>query len=146
KWMHKAALIRSVTHKAGCHNPIPGYTGSELAPPNIISTSESYPPSMGSVCEHLRQSSGRQRKADLPDYVYLPCYLGRGQATPRPGPYAGFLGQQYDALYTECTPSLDKGCACGPGQPQYVRGVPRLPEAPAGGVTLDRLNGRRRLL
>src|ERR1700722_9279064 len=25
RWMHKAALVRSVTHKAGCHNPLPSY-------------------------------------------------------------------------------------------------------------------------
>src|SRR5262249_4224934 len=72
--------------------------------------------------------------------------LGWGQAIRRPGPYAGFLGQQYDALYTECTPYLDKGVSCLPGQPQYVRGAPRLPESHNGDVTLDRLNGRHSLL
>src|SRR5436305_1169338 len=30
KWMHRSAIVRSVTHKAGCHNPLPGYTGAEL--------------------------------------------------------------------------------------------------------------------
>jgi hypothetical protein len=147
KWMHRAALVRSVTHKAGCHNPIPGYTGSELTPPDIISARDSYPPSMGAVCEYLRQNgpAGR-RPLDLPDYVYMPCYLGWGQAIRRPGPYAGFLGKQYDALHTECAPYLDAGKTCAPGQPQIVRGVPRLPEPPAGHITLDRLNGRRSLL
>jgi len=48
------------------------------------------------VCEYLRRGDEQ-----LPDYVYLPCYLGWGQAIRRPGPYAGFLGQRYDALYTE---------------------------------------------
>jgi hypothetical protein len=143
--MHKAALIRSVTHRAGCHNPIPGYTGSELTPPDIISAKDTYPPSMGSVCEYLRQNGGGGKR-ELPDYVYLPCYLGWGQAIRRPGPYAGFLGKQYDALYTECTPYLDAGAVCQPGRPQFVRGEPRLPEAPAVGITLDRLNGRKGLL
>src|SRR5262249_55423028 len=36
KWMHKAAIIRSVTHKAGCHNPLPSYTGCEDNLPNIV--------------------------------------------------------------------------------------------------------------
>jgi hypothetical protein len=147
KWMHKVALVRSVTHKAGCHNPLPSYTGDEQSLGNIVSTSESFPPSMGSVCEYLRQhGKGNKRAVALPDYAYLPCYLGWGQSIRRPGPYAGFLGQQYDALYTECTPSLDKGVACLPGQPQYVRGVPRLPESHGGEITLDRLKDRRRLL
>src|SRR5437773_922314 len=33
RWMHKAAVVRSVTHKAGCHNCLPGYTGSEQMMP-----------------------------------------------------------------------------------------------------------------
>ena len=52
------------------------------------------PPSMGSVCEYLRGGRG-----DLPAYVYLPCWLGWGQAFRRAGPYAGFLGQRYDAAH-----------------------------------------------
>src|SRR5262249_541944 len=27
QWMHQMALVRSVNHKAGCHNPLPSYTG-----------------------------------------------------------------------------------------------------------------------
>src|SRR5262245_15058542 len=30
RWMHKVALVRSVNHKAGCHNPLPSYTGHEM--------------------------------------------------------------------------------------------------------------------
>src|SRR5207249_2562356 len=130
--------------------PIPGYTGSELSPSDIISTRDAYPPSMGSVCEWLRQQGPAPRSGRgvrLPDYVYLPCYLGWGQAIRRPGPYAGFLGKQYDPFCTEVTPSLDRGCACLPGQPQIVRGQPRLPEGSAtAGLTLDRLNRRAGLL
>src|SRR3954451_3847246 len=29
-WMHRAAVVRSVNHKAGCHNPLPSYTGYEV--------------------------------------------------------------------------------------------------------------------
>src|SRR5438067_12553023 len=28
-WMHRCAVVRSVNHKAGCHNTLPGFTGSE---------------------------------------------------------------------------------------------------------------------
>jgi hypothetical protein len=145
KWMHRAALIRSMTHKAGCHNPLPCYTGSEQALPDIVSSQDHYPPSMGSVCEYLRQKSGKER--DLPDYVYMPCYLGMGQAIRRPGPYAGWLGKPYEALYTDCKPYLDPGKTCAPTQSQFVRGKPFLPEATIdGGLSLGRLDGRRRLL
>jgi hypothetical protein len=149
RWMHKAAIVRSVSHKAGCHNPIPSYTGSELMPTDIISTRDTYPPSMGSVCEWLRcqQPARRRPSAGLPDYVYLPCYLGWGQAIRRPGPYAGFLGKQYDPFFTECKPTLDAGKACQPGQPQIVRGQPILPDgALSADLTLDRLQHRRSLL
>src|SRR5438105_2339597 len=140
KWMHKIALVRSLNHRAGCHNTLPSYTGLEQLLDNT-NTRDTYPPSMGSVCELLRGDRG-----ELPDYVYMPCYLGWGQAIRRPGPYAGFLGKQYDALHTECTPSLDTGAECKPGQPQFVRGQPRLPDAPTGEITLDRLKGRKSLL
>src|SRR5436309_4474123 len=28
KWAHKLAILRSVNHKAGCHNTLPSFTGS----------------------------------------------------------------------------------------------------------------------
>jgi hypothetical protein len=98
---------------------------------------------MGSVCEYLRGDRG-----DLPAYVYMPCYLGWGQAIRRPGPYGGFLGQRYDPLFTECQPYLEKGVPEEkPGHPQVLRGLPRLPDSALGeGMTLDRLNARRSLL
>jgi hypothetical protein len=73
RWMHKAALIRSVHHRAGCHNTLPSYTGYEqpLLDPTATTTSGTYPPSMGSVCEYLRDGRG-----NVPDYVYLPNYMG----------------------------------------------------------------------
>ena len=58
---------------------------------------------MGSVCEYLRLKE-RGEAGGLPDYIYMPCYLGWGQGIRRPGPYGGFLGQKYDALTTECDP------------------------------------------
>src|SRR5438309_395276 len=30
RWMHRAALVRSLNHKAGCHNCLPSYTGCEV--------------------------------------------------------------------------------------------------------------------
>jgi hypothetical protein len=143
RWMHKIAIVRSLNHKAGCHNTLPCYTGSEEMLLDNTTTRDTYPPSMGSVCEYLRRDP-----RDLPAYVYMPCYLGWGQAIRRPGPYAGFLGQRYDPLYTECTPYKDAGTpAVRPGYPQVVRGEPRLPQDTlAEGITLDRLNTRRSLL
>jgi hypothetical protein len=144
RWMHKAALLRTVNHKAGCHNPLPSYTGYDVPLLSITSTSDSYPPSMGSVCEYLRNGRG-----DLPDYFYLPNYLGWGNAIRRPGPYAGFLGKRFDPLFTECLPHIDAGAreTVVKPQPQPVRGSPFIPDAMlADDITVDRLNARRSLL
>ena len=143
KWMHRGAIVRSLNHKAGCHNTLPSYTGYEVALSDITTTKDSYPPSMGSVCRYLNGPEG-----EFPAYVYLPCYLGWGQNIRRPGPYGGFLGRRFDPLFTECAPYKDESAPNAlPGQPQLVRGVPfvadsTLPEQ----ITLDRLNQRKSLL
>ncbi|MBN9120648.1 MAG: DUF1501 domain-containing protein [Planctomycetes bacterium] len=141
KWMHRAAIVRSVNHKAGCHNCLPSYTGLEVPMPDQHPR-DTDPPSMGSVCEFLRAGRG-----DLPDYVYLPCWLGWGQAFRRAGPYAGMLGRKYDPLTSECAPYADKGENPVPGKPSIVRGAPVLPNtAFEADLTIDRLNDRRSLL
>src|SRR5215204_4726555 len=102
KWMHKAALVRSLNHKAGCHNCLPSYTGCEVLQPDQHPR-DTHPPSMGSVCEFLKD-----RESEFPEYVYMPCWLGWGQVFRRGGPYAGFLGKRFDPLTTECAPFMDK--------------------------------------
>jgi len=141
KWMHKAAIVRSVNHKAGCHNCLPSYTGHEALMPDQHPR-DSVPPSMGSVCEYLKQGS-----SEFPAYVYMPCWLGWGQAFRRAGPYGGFLGQRYDPLLTECAPYHDPGIKPAPGQPAIVRGEPFLASSNLGAdLTIDRLNTRQGLL
>jgi len=141
RWMHKAAIVRSVNHKAGCHNCLPSYTGLETPMPDQHPR-DTDPPSMGSVCEYLHGGRG-----ELPDYVYMPCWLGWGQAFRRAGPYAGFLGQRFNALTTECKPFADAGAKPVPGKPSIVRGAPVLPNTAFDtDLTLDRLNSRRSLL
>jgi hypothetical protein len=147
KWMHKAAIVRTVNHKAGCHNTLPCYSGHEVMLPDITTTKDDYPPSMGSVCEYLRVTSGASH-GPLPDYVYMPCYLGWGQNIRRPGPYGGFLGKRFDALTTECRPYKADGTPdVAPGKPQTVLGLPQLADSRLpGDITLDRLNRRQSLL
>jgi len=147
KWMHRTAVVRTVNHKAGCHNTLPSYTGYETLLSDITTIKDSYPPSMGSVCEFLRRQESPSA-GGLPDYVYLPCYLGWGQNIRRPGPYGGFLGKAYDALTTECSPTKAEGTPdVLPGKPQTVLGMPRLPQTQfPDGITLDRLQSRRSLL
>jgi hypothetical protein len=149
RWMHKAALVRSLNHKAGCHNFLPAYTG--LQQPGSIAPSPNDPPSMGSVCEYLRQhgnTGGASTQNGLPAYVYMPTYLGWGTTVRRSGPYGGLLGSRCDPLFTECEPYGDGGARAKSGyQPVVVRGQPTLPNSTlVPGVTVDRLNSRRDLL
>lgn len=145
QWMHRAALVRTLNHKAGCHNCLPCYTGWEALPPDQHPR-DTDPPSMGAVCELLRQDRG-----ELPDYIYMPCWLGWGQAFRRAGPYGGFLGKRYDALTTECQPYYDQTDTSLPapkqGSPRAVLGRPLLPHSTLGAeMTIDRLHARRGLL
>jgi hypothetical protein len=144
KWMHKVAVVRSVNHKAGCHNCLPSYAG-HLQPMPDQHPRDTDPPSMGSVCEYLRQNS--PHPGDVPHYVYMPTWLGWGQAFRRAGPYAGYLGQRYNALTTECQPFADPGAKPSPGNPTTVRGIPVLPNSVLDAeMTIDRLSTRRTLL
>jgi Protein of unknown function (DUF1501) len=142
RWMHKSAIVRSVNHKAGCHNPLASYTGYEAPLSDITSTKETYPPSMGSVCEFLHKEKG-----DLPAYFYLPNYAGAGNAggvVRYPGPYAGFLGKRYDPLFSEFNKAVVRkapGATLLAGEPYLARNS-RLAE----GVTLDALRTRESLV
>lgn len=142
KWMNRIGLVRSLNHKAGCHNCLPSYTGLETV--QVDQHPHDYhPPSMGSVCEYLKSP-----RDELPAYLYLPCWLGWGQAFRRGGPYAGFLGKKYDPLITECAPYFEKTDPTPtPGKPNVVRGMPYLPDnALVADLTLNRVADRRGLL
>ena len=140
KWMSEAAVVRSVNHKGGCHNPMPSLTGYPEPLPSIGVVQDKLPPSMGSVCEYLNTEQD-----GFPDYVHMPCMLGWGQHIRRAGPYGGFLGRQYNPFFTECQPTSEKPSP-DTYHPQIVLGTPQLPNAelPAG-ITLDRLNKRQKL-
>jgi hypothetical protein len=141
RWMHKIAIVRSVNHKAGCHNPLPAFSGYDQPLSDIISTRDTYPPSMGSVCAYLRKGD------DVPAYVCMPIYPGWGEGVRLPGPYAGFLGKRYDPLFSECQPWLDREVPKDSREGFLWRGQPTLADITlAQGVTLDRSNGRQTLL
>jgi hypothetical protein len=143
QWMHRTALIRSLNHKAGCHNCLPSYTGDEGVKPDQHPRDTDVP-SMGSVCESLNARTGPDA---MPDYVYMPNWLGWGQKFRRAGPYGGFLGSRYDAFTTECEPSMDAGLTAAPGRPQTVRGRPLMTNcALPAELTIDRFNRRKDLL
>jgi hypothetical protein len=144
RWMHKATVVRTVYHKGGCHNNLPMDTGYVVPPPDIESARATDPPGMGSVCAYLE--AGKPEPGKLPAYVCVPCGVGWGEHKRKPGSVAGFLGQRYDPLCTECVARVDKP----PDRqwyPQVVRGEPRLATLDGkAAAVVDALDTRRGLL
>lgn len=143
RWMHKAALVRSVHHSAGSHNVVPTFTGWTQPVPEQNVANPNHPPSMGSVCEYLKDPAN-----NMPAYVCVPNYLGWGESGRRPGIYGGYLGSRYDPLCSECEPHYDPDVYIrNRALPEPIRGRPLIPNGTLReGITLDRLDARRDLL
>jgi hypothetical protein len=143
--MHRATLIRTVTHPYNSHNPygvLTGFTGGEDRENYFAKRTDH--PSMGSVCQYLRV--GRQ---DVPGYVFLPALPGYSQGLRRAGPYGGYLGRQYDPLFSTCDPKFEREfdqekSAYDPVTPFGDPILPSLEALPD--VSLDRMDRRRSLL
>src|SRR4051794_31349878 len=85
--MHKACLIRTVSHQMNTHDPLPIMTGYDLKDPKL-QAEPTDPPDIGAICQYVGLGS-----KDVPGAVCLPCYPGWGQnGYRRGGPYGGFLG------------------------------------------------------
>ncbi len=145
--MHKACLIRTVTHGYNAHNPLPimtGFAGGNFAQLRAEPTD---PPDIGAICQYLGMGP-----RDLPGAVCLPCYPGWGESSMypgirRPGPYGGFLGSQYDPLFAVCEPKFDREPKVNYYDPVIPMGEPKLAsvdETPD--ITVDRLDRRRSML
>ncbi|MBC8353664.1 MAG: DUF1501 domain-containing protein [Planctomycetes bacterium] len=147
KLMHKACLIRSVTHGYNSHNPLNIMTGFLAGDPKQLRPERSDPPDIGAICQYLEMGP-----RDMPGAFCLPCYPGWGERSQypgirRPGPYGGFLGSQYDPLISVCNPTFDHVPERKYYDPVWPMGAPVLPlDEPPPEMTLDRLNERRTLL
>lgn len=145
--MHKACLIRSVTHSYNAHNPLPIMTGYLKGEFGQLRPEPSDPPDIGAVCQYLGMGP-----KDLPGAVCLPCYPGWGERSMypgirRPGPYGGYLGSQYDPLFAECEPTFDRQPSRPYYDPVWPMGAPTPPKQDAGpAIVIDRLDRRRSLL
>jgi len=146
KWMDRSTLIRSAAHSHNNHSPGFLYTLTGKGQDEGVDAEAVLPsqaPSMNSVIQYLARNEQRR----LPASVWLPCYTGWGAAARRPGPYAGFLGEQYDPFFTSCKPFSTKENKSD-YFPERVLGDIVLPEMALElpeGITLDRLNQRRTL-
>ena len=147
KVMHKACLIRTVTHGYNAHNPLNIMTGFSGGRFDQLRPEPTDPPDIGAICQYLKMGP-----RDLPGAVCLPCYPGWGESSMypgirRPGPYGGFLGSQYDPLFAVCEPKFDREPKVAYYDQVIPLGEPRLPtldELPD--ITVNRLDRRRSML
>jgi hypothetical protein len=145
QWMHRATLIRTMTHGYNSHNPYAVLTGfTEGNDRENYFTKRTDHPGIGSVCHYLGLGP-----ADLPCQVYLPAHPGYSQGLRRAGPYGGYLGRQYDPLFAISEPTFDREFDQTKEfyNPIAPHGMPRLPSlADSPGVTVERLHSRQSLL
>jgi hypothetical protein len=145
RWMHKATLIRSVSHNYNSHNPyavLTGFTGGDDR--ENYFTKRTDHPGISAVCQYLGVGPH-----DLPGSVFLPALPGYSQGLRRAGPYGGYLGRQFDPLFADCDPKFPREFI--PDQSFYdpvpPSGEPRLPSfESAPGLTIDRFRRRTSLL
>jgi hypothetical protein len=144
RWMHRVSLIRTLSHRYNSHNPyavMTGFTGGNDQQDYFSRPSDH--PSMGSICQY----SGLTHPG-VPPYVVLPGLPGYSQGLRRCGPYGGYLGSQYNPLFSTCDPQFTRRVE--PNRDFYDHtlvpmGDPTLPSLQPE-VTIDALNRRRTLL
>ncbi len=140
--MHRACLIRTVSHTYNSHDPLAIMTGFTGGNPQLPAQAGD-PPDIGAICQYTGLGS-----ADVPGAVCLPCYPGWGQeGYRRGGPYGGFLGSQYDPLFALCSPTFEREPATLHYDPVMPIGEPVLPGFESSAeMTAVRLGGRQSLL
>lgn len=142
KVMDRATLIRTYSHKYNSHNPynvLTGYDGGSDRDNYFAKVTDH--PSMGSIC-HYTGITPR----DVPGYVVMPAFPGYSQALRRAGPYGGYLGSQYDPLFTVWEQKLERETK-KEYDPVVALGHPTPPSlGKLPGLTADRFQNRRSLL
>ena len=142
QWMHRGTLIRTFSHMFNSHDPLPFMTGFTDGNPSAQAMSTD-PPDIGAICQYLGLGP-----SDLPGAVCMPCFPGSGQkGHRRRGPYGGFLGKQYDPLFTLCKPTFAREPKFQHYDPVMPLGEPFPPTADSlQDMTVQRLDRRRSLV
>jgi hypothetical protein len=141
--MHRATLLRSLSHPYNIHSAAYALTGVPATdiPMELNPRDARHWPFLGSVLDYLDPRRGRR---EVPLNVGLPWkFSSRSEPFRRGGPYGGFLGSGYDPVWGEFRGAATNGdpyAGIAPGC-RFEVGQPGAPE-----VTLDRLDRRRSLL
>ena len=142
QWMHRGTLIRTFSHMFNSHDPLPFMTGFTDNKPSDQALPTD-PPDIGAICQYLELGP-----RDLPGAVCMPCFPGSGQkGHRRRGPYGGFLGKQYDPVFTVCKPTFGREPKFEHYDPVMPMGAPFPPTADnLPDMTVQRLDRRRSLV
>ncbi|MBM4002199.1 MAG: DUF1501 domain-containing protein [Planctomycetes bacterium] len=161
KVLDRCTVLRSLTHPYPIHGVAFALTGV----PSIDVAMELSPrdprhwPFFGSVVEYV-ESKARSAFPRVPPNIALPFRFSsrRVGEVPRAGPYAAFLGSQFDPVYTDFVGTATKGITKTLRDLVYTDNDPYIGCSPdshfvvpsASGllaeVTIDRLQNRRTLL
>ncbi len=130
--MDQVTVVRSVTHRYPEHGVAYAVTGIPTYTPELETRPRDgrHWPYIGSVVDYLAaRESGRPGIAEMPRNIALPWMLNsKTDNLVNAGPFAAFLGQAYDPLWTDFT---------GPGTrtvPRYTDGQTRDFHDPFGGT------------
>ena len=160
--MDRTTVIRSMTHPYPIHGVAYALTGI----PQIDVGMELRPrdpkhwPFFGSVVEYLGSLEPDFARRDVPANLALPFAFSsrRVGEVPRAGPYAAFLGSQYNPVWTDLIGQPTRGIRKVLGELVFDENDPYIGLSedsyfvvPAAtdlqtGITLDRLDRRRHLL
>ena len=138
--MDQVTVVRSMTHRYPEHGVAYAVSGIPTYTPELETRPRDgrHWPYIGSVVDYLAQSSGARNaqpwgsSQQMPRNIALPWMLNSKTDTlVNAGPFAAFLGQAYDPLWTDFT---------GPGThivPRYTGGQTRDFHDPFGGTLPD---------
>jgi hypothetical protein len=165
KVMDRTTVLRSLTHPYPLHGVAYALTGV----PTLDLPAELNPrdprnwPYFGSVVDYVeaqREKAGQAPRRAVPANVALPFKFSsrRVGEVPRAGPYATFLGAEYDPVWTDYVGTATKGLAKTLADKRFDDNDPYIGLSPdsyfyvpaatnlSDDVTLDRLQRRRMLV
>ncbi|MGE3317448.1 MAG: DUF1501 domain-containing protein, partial [Planctomycetaceae bacterium] len=101
--LDRISVIRSMTHDLPFHHVHYAMSGVPTSPKAEADPNDrSLWPCIGSVVDYLDRQQSRDAAVEIPRHIAMPYVLySKCQFRPLGGPYAGFLGSQYDPLWTE---------------------------------------------
>ncbi len=159
--MDRVCVVRSVTHPYPLHGVAYAVSGIPTYTPELETRHRDtrHWPFIGSVVDYLMVQRGASRSPAMPRNVVLPWVLNsRTDIDVRAGPYAAFLGQAHDPVFTDfdgkgtrLAPAYSPGqkrlvhdpfAACEPGGRFHVSTESRLRDD----TPVERLALRRTLL